>query len=266
MFQPYVKERKINIFYFDPDPKECAHQHCDKHCIKMIVEYAQLLSTAHRVLDGVESIQKSLSGRNQKVWTLSFQPHEQILYKATHINHPSAKWVRANHENYAWLANLFLFLLQEYTSRYGKVHKCEAMFESLAYAPFNISTGIFTPPWRAMPEEFKVDKSGNDKYCEQSYHAYLITQNDILPNGNTMTFLHGLFQRKKPDPKEQHAISEIEHLEKRIQLLTLIINDYHSNPVKYCQVINGPIPEAINQLMVDRTKLEIQHLYLTKFF
>lgn len=81
-----------------------------------------------------------------------------------------------------------------------------------------------------------------------------------------MTFLHGLFQRKKPDPKEQHAISEIEHLEKRIQLLTLIINDYHSNPVKYCQVINGPIPEAINQLMVDRTKLEIQHLYLTKFF
>lgn len=171
-FSHISKGFKINIFYFDSDPKVCAHQHCDKHVCSQILESSLLLSTAHRVLDGVESIQKSPSGRNQKVWTLSFQPHDQILYKATHINHPSNRWVRENHENYAWLADLFLFLTQEYTSRYGKVHKCEAMFESLAYAPFNIPTGIFTPPWRAMPEEFKVDKSGNDKYCEQSYHAY----------------------------------------------------------------------------------------------
>ena len=26
--------------------------HCDKHVVKMIIEYAQLMSTAHRVLDG----------------------------------------------------------------------------------------------------------------------------------------------------------------------------------------------------------------------
>lgn len=81
-----------------------------------------------------------------------------------------------------------------------------------------------------------------------------------------MTFLRGLFPRKKSDPKEQHAISEVEQLERRIKLLNLIINDYHSNPVKYCQTINGPISEAINQLIIDRTKLEVQHLYLTKFF
>ncbi len=37
----------MNIFYLDNDPKVCAEMHNDKHCIKMILEYAQLLSTAH---------------------------------------------------------------------------------------------------------------------------------------------------------------------------------------------------------------------------
>lgn len=162
----------MNIFYFDSDPRECAHQHCDKHCVKMILEYAQLLSTAHRVLDGVESIQKSPSGRNQKVWTLADEQLENALYKATHVNHPSARWVRESNENYSWLVHLFWYLLNEYTERYGKIHKCESMVEHLSYGPCNIPVGSFTPPWRAMPDEFKVSKIGNDKYCEQSYHAY----------------------------------------------------------------------------------------------
>ena len=42
----------MNIFYLDYDTKKCAEMHVDKHCVKMILEYAQLLSTAHRVLDG----------------------------------------------------------------------------------------------------------------------------------------------------------------------------------------------------------------------
>ena len=43
----------MNIFYLSSNPGECARQHCDKHVVKMIVEYAQLMSTAHRLLDGV---------------------------------------------------------------------------------------------------------------------------------------------------------------------------------------------------------------------
>ena len=42
----------MNIFALSSDPFEAAQMLCDKHCIKMIVETAQLLSTAHRVLDG----------------------------------------------------------------------------------------------------------------------------------------------------------------------------------------------------------------------
>ena len=44
----------MNIFYLDNDVDVCAQMHVDKHVVKMILEYAQLLSTAHRLLDGVE--------------------------------------------------------------------------------------------------------------------------------------------------------------------------------------------------------------------
>ena len=44
----------MNIFYLHKDPDICAEYHCDKHVLKMIIEYAQLLSTAHRMLDGEE--------------------------------------------------------------------------------------------------------------------------------------------------------------------------------------------------------------------
>jgi hypothetical protein len=42
----------MNIFALDTDPIVAARMHCDKHIVKMVSEYAQLLSTAHRVLDG----------------------------------------------------------------------------------------------------------------------------------------------------------------------------------------------------------------------
>ena len=65
-------------------------------------EYAQLLSTAHRVLDGVELIGLSDSGRKKKFWTLG-DSRDYTLYKATHIHHPSAVWARQSTMNYYWL-------------------------------------------------------------------------------------------------------------------------------------------------------------------
>ena len=44
----------MNIFYLDRDPKIAAQLACDKHVVKMILESAQMLCTAHRVLDGDE--------------------------------------------------------------------------------------------------------------------------------------------------------------------------------------------------------------------
>lgn len=38
----------MNIFYLSDCPEQSAKDHCDKHVVKMILETAQLLSTAYR--------------------------------------------------------------------------------------------------------------------------------------------------------------------------------------------------------------------------
>jgi len=79
----------MNIFYLHEEPEICAQMHNDKHCVKMILESAQMLCTAHRALDG-----------NDKCDNL-------FMYKQAHLNHPSTKWVRENIYNYKWMFNLF---------------------------------------------------------------------------------------------------------------------------------------------------------------
>ena len=110
----------MNIFYLSNDVQKCAEMHVDKHCVKMILEYAQLLSTAHRVLDGTLSIGVSKTGRKQTRYVLP-DNRESILYASTHINHPSAIWCRKGIVQYRWLHNLLIELCKEYTYRYDKI-------------------------------------------------------------------------------------------------------------------------------------------------
>jgi hypothetical protein len=155
----------MNIFYLDKDPKICAEMHISKHVVKMIIEYAQLMSTAHRVIDGEEYIDVS-SGRKIKRWRLDDE-REQSLMKASHINHPSAIWCRVNLSNYAWLYRMWLHLLEEYTFRYGKIHACVRLKDVLRFPPTKIAIGDFTEPTPAMPNDIKIP--GNSL---ASYHNY----------------------------------------------------------------------------------------------
>ena len=70
----------MNIFYLDEKPQSCAELHCDKHVVKMIIEYAQLLSTCHRVLDGKEYYDKTANGRRIKRWKMDDPRMESSLY------------------------------------------------------------------------------------------------------------------------------------------------------------------------------------------
>lgn len=127
----------MNIFVLDNDPVKAAQAHCNAHVVKMIVESAQMLCTAHRYLDGTFTNARSPSGRKKKDWC--FTDHrEQHLYKIAHINHPSSIWTRESKENYVWHYNLFLALCDEYTFRYGKVHSTEKKLKSiLSNVPVN---------------------------------------------------------------------------------------------------------------------------------
>jgi hypothetical protein len=147
----------VNIFYLSTDAAEAAQWMVDKHVVKMILESAQLLSTAHRILDGLEVSGKSKTGRNVKRWVLN-DGRESIIYTATHVNHPSAVWCRQSIENYNWLVEHFHALGQEYTYRYGKTHKC---FQSdLAYMlsspPNNLKNYEWTKMPSAMADEYKI--------------------------------------------------------------------------------------------------------------
>lgn len=160
----------MNIFFLDKDAKLAAKMHCDKHVVKMILESAQLLSTAHRVLDGKQWIDSS-SGRKIKRWKLDDDFRESALYKATHINHPSAVWVRESKQHYDYLFDLFFHLCREYTYRYGKIHKCDSMFSALLQYPKNLADNGFTEPPQAMPEYCRIPGDS-----VQAYRNYYIKE------------------------------------------------------------------------------------------
>ncbi len=148
--------KNLNLFYLHNDPIISAEMHCDKHVVKMIIEYAQMLSTAHRILDGKQYTDAS-SGRRIQRWKLEDYTMEDMLYKASHINHPSTQWVRENAIQYQYAYDMFVALCDEYTYRYGKVHLTDSKLRySLDQLPNNIALGVFHEPPQCMPNDVKV--------------------------------------------------------------------------------------------------------------
>lgn len=161
----------MNVFYLHPDPKTSARLHCDKHVVKMIIEYAQQLCTAHRVLDGIEYYDQSKNGRKIKRWKMENSDLESVLYKASHVNHPDNVWVRQSVDNYNYLYRMFVFLCEEYTYRYSKVHETEKKLRRILHIPpKNIPQGEFTEPPQAMPDYCK------NKNVVEAYRCYYINE------------------------------------------------------------------------------------------
>lgn len=134
----------MNIFVIDPNPVAAANLP-DKLVVKMVLETAQLLSTALR-LNGAD---------------------DELLYRATHENHPCSIWTRATRGNFLWLCHHGLALCDQYTARYGKIHKSRAIIERCEELLLLIPDGKLQPFALAMPEEFK----GENTYS--SYRTYL---------------------------------------------------------------------------------------------
>tara|TARA_R110000824_G_scaffold280755_1_gene468937 strand:- start:1323 stop:1874 length:552 start_codon:yes stop_codon:yes gene_type:complete len=160
----------VNIFVLDESPQLAAQMMCDKHVVKMIVESAQMLSTAHRVLDGEQYTELSANNRRIKRWKSTHNLMEEVLYKASFVGHPCTQWVMQNNKNYYWLVEHAYELCKEYTRRYGKVHKSEYMITLIRFRkPINIpTTNSITPFAQAMPEEYRNEDA------VEAYRAYYL--------------------------------------------------------------------------------------------
>ena len=145
----------MNIFYFYDSPVKSAEAQPDKMLVKMPLETAQMLCTAHRELDGDEYADKV------------------GLYKRAYWNHPCTVWARECNENYSWLYAHFLALGMEYTYRYGKEHaSIVKLAKPLMQFPKNIKSDKITPVAQAMPDQYKNDnpiKAYRD-YCINEKH------------------------------------------------------------------------------------------------
>jgi len=133
----------MNIFFLHSNAKMAAIFHCDKHVVKMIIESAQLLSTAHH------------------------ENGHSVTYKPTHKNHPSAMWTRSSRLHYNYVYDLAIGLCHEYTNRYGKTHACESILRNeLATPPEALTFGGWINPPQCMPDECKTDDT------VQAYRQY----------------------------------------------------------------------------------------------
>ena len=150
----------MNIFYLHKDPREAARLQYNKHVVKMILESAQMLCTAHHCY----------GDKWQK---------ENVPYKQAHLNHPSTVWARRSKATYMWLFEHMMGLGYEYWLRYGKQHlsisKC-SMF--LSKPPVHIQGEEFVQPPQAMPDEYK------DPCSIQAYWNYYIGEKHVVVNLN----------------------------------------------------------------------------------
>ena len=149
----------MNIFFSSLDPVACARFLDNKRAVKMPLETAQMLSTAVRST-GLE-----------------------VGYKATHANHPSNVWARASKQNFLWLCEHGLALCAEYTRRYGKVHKSEAIIKDMIqHADRFESVGLTTLPNCAANKEQGLDFK-SEPCIHTAYRKYLSARflNDKKP-------------------------------------------------------------------------------------
>ena len=147
----------MNIFYLDKCPNKAARLQYNKHVVKMILESAQMLCTAHH-----------------------HYGNDNVPYKKAHYNHPSTIWVRESDEHYDWLYNHMLALGREYNKRYNKEHlsiiKCK---KPLFCSPKGIPYKKLVQPPQCMPDEYK------DPCSVQAYWNYYIGEKHIVANPKT---------------------------------------------------------------------------------
>ena len=122
----------MNIFFLDKTPEKSAEMLCDKHVPKMLLESAQMLSTAVRKYEEETNT----------------EPLAEPIYKSAYPNHPMTKWVCETKHNFDWTLDNALAIYDEYKLRFNKIHKSYRVIKNIVDFELNahIPEGDFTEP------------------------------------------------------------------------------------------------------------------------
>jgi hypothetical protein len=145
----------MNIFVLHPNPISAASYHCDQHLHKMILESAQMLSTA---------MHKRFAQDNVPLG----------LYKPTHTNHPCTQWIQKYKSNMMWVIDLCTELESIRESQNCAPHASMQIVRMVrdwiedyaeTYAPH--TEFVFAGPWHIA---LRNDLTVPEKY--QQYYRY----------------------------------------------------------------------------------------------
>jgi hypothetical protein len=155
----------MNIFVLDRNAITAAEQHCDKHVRKMVIESAQMLTTAYYFGAGIKS-NKAADARRSDIHDIfgGFprvdDQGKPLPYRISHPGHPCTVWTSKSFNNFAWHLLLASALSEEFQRRWGKEHAVKPILGWMAKHPppssyaFDESFNL-TPFAQAMPECFR---------------------------------------------------------------------------------------------------------------
>ncbi|UCM93089.1 pyrimidine dimer DNA glycosylase/endonuclease V [Candidatus Tisiphia endosymbiont of Melanophora roralis] len=152
----------MNIFITNICPILSAQALDNKRVLKMIVESAQLLSTA-------------IFCNSQIVYP--------DIYKPTHLKHPCTIWASSNRNNWFWLSEHLIALCHEYTHRYHKKHKTQQLISNLLkYSSHLIDDNNMTPFVNCTKSDYLQIDFSNHSNTFKAYQQYLTVKwnNDII--------------------------------------------------------------------------------------
>lgn len=162
----------MNIFILDEDPVIAASYHCDQHLQKMILESAQMLSTALHHLAEKHGPLTPLEG----------------IYKPAYQSHPCTQWCHESYANFMWVVDL-VYSLQAQLPKIHKAKQVVRICEKYARDMKNLFPQLSLTPFAlAMPDEIKYNDTKFPTAVTKYHEWYKYKALEWRINGRFMSY------------------------------------------------------------------------------
>lgn len=161
----------MNIFILNPSPSISASYHCDQHIHKMILESAQMLSSACH--------------------TRGFSELFPYIYKPAYLGHPCTKWVAKSPDNMLWVCELAEALEFERQSSQHSATPIIKLIKDFIHETYPISTHL-TPTPHVFAGPAFISLNNALSITEKYQWYYRFKHKSWVDKGRAMTYKNRL--------------------------------------------------------------------------